>query len=52
MKEQLKDRITAITIFCKDGSKRIIKAQGAWSHPDAKKLGEAIEGPNYLYMSL
>jgi len=52
MREQLKDRTTAITIFCKDGSKRIIKAQGAWSHPDAKKLGISLENENFLSVSL
>ena len=52
MREQLKDRITAITIFCQDGSKRIVKAQGAWSHPEAKKLGISLEAENFLSVSL
>ena len=52
MREQLRDRTTAITIFCKDGSKRIVKAQGAWSHPEAKKLGIALENENFLHVTI
>jgi hypothetical protein len=52
MREQLKDRTTSITIMCQDGSKRIVKAQGAWSHPEAKKLGIALENENFLSVSL
>lgn len=52
MKELLKDRITVITIFCKDGSKRIIKPQGAWSHPEAKKLGISLEYDNFSHIEL
>lgn len=46
--KHLKERITSITILCKDGSKRIIKCQGIWNQGQAKKLGQDIENENFL----
>ena len=46
MKKQ-SDIHTKITIFCKDGSTRVINAEGNWTESMAKNLGRDIERDNY-----
>jgi len=45
---QLQDNFkTIITISCKDGTTRVIKAIGRWNSQSAAALGKDLEGDNF-----
>jgi len=41
-----------ITVFCKDSCTRVINCWGAYNQSSAAKLGQDLEGQNYLSVSV